>query len=173
MFHSRAASKSVGETSNLVGWCERESSSCSIYFDNFKLLAKYRYSIIRRLRSNNEQHRGGSRKGRGRPTSSTDRAWFGLLLSNDRQTEREKDSERRREERERKTDNKDDIAPLAAASALGKDGTAVSEGGKAGRQRKKGKEREKIRNEEGRKRREGDTDSRIEKKREGKRERRV
>lgn len=71
-----------------------------------------------------------------------------LLLSNDRQTEREKDSGKRREVRERKTDNKDDIAPLAAASALGKDGTAVSEGGKAARQRKKGKERKKIRNEE-------------------------
>lgn len=80
------------------------------------------------------------------------RFMIGLLLSNDRRLEREKHSGRKREERERKGDNKDDIAPLAAASALGKDGTAVFEGGKAGRQRKKGKEREKIRNEEGRKR---------------------
>lgn len=89
-----------------------------------------------------------------RPRLIDRRARFviGLLLSNDRRLEREKHSGRRREERERKGDNKDDIAPLAAASALGKDGTAVFEGGKAGRQRKKGKEREKIRNEEGRKR---------------------
>lgn len=67
--------------------------------------------------------------------SSTDELLvIGLLLSNDRRAEREKDSERRREGREKK-DDKDDIAP--SNSALGKDGTAVSEGGKAGRQRKK------------------------------------
>lgn len=67
------------------------------------------------------------------------------------------------ERKERKRDNKDDIAPskLAAAFALGKDGTAVSEGGKAGRQRKKERKRrkEEIRR---KKLREGDTDSWIE-----------
>lgn len=67
--------------------------------------------------------------------SSTDELLvIGLLLSNDRRAE-ERKIQKGDEREERKRDNKDDIAP--SNSALGKDGTAVSEGGKAGRQRKK------------------------------------